>query len=88
MHSQTRVNLVRQLKVGGGGGGVANCVSACISMHQLGGSRGYAPPGKFSKVDALRYLLRPCWTKKSTSLLVVHGHMQLSSDKGFKMQSY
>ena len=41
---------------------------ACVSTHNLGGSVGMLPPGKFCKLDALKSLLRPFLTKLSLEI--------------------
>ena len=92
-----------RLGEGGGGGGNDSCV--CISMHVPGGGVwGYAPPGKFCKLDALRLLLimRPLLAQSSTklSLLSVCLHMydsnlyrrphamRVAVDEGSKLLSF
>ena len=45
-----------------------------VCMHKHAHARGvwgYAPPGKFSKLDALRLLLRPLLAQSGTTVIIV-----------------
>ena len=59
----------RHLRLGGGGGGRS---VVCVRKHaHARGVWGYAPPGKFCKLDALRVLLRPLLAQRGTTVIVV-----------------
>ena len=50
------------------GGGGANDSCACVRKKNM---LGYASPGKFCKLDALRLFLRPLSAQSGTTVIVV-----------------